>query len=82
MRCAVYARYSSDNQSEASIDDQVRLCRALIDTRGWTYLEAYSDRALSGSSPFRPGYQKLLEDARSGLFDAVVAEALDRLSRD
>ncbi len=82
MRCTVYARYSSDNQSEASIDDQVRLCRALIDTRGWTYLEAYSDRALSGSSPFRPGYQKLLEDARSGRFDAVVAEALDRLSRD
>ena len=78
MRRAIYARY----QREASIEDQVRLCRALIDDRGWHYLDAYSDRALSGSSPFRPSYQKLLEDARSGLFDAVVAEALDRLSRD
>jgi DNA invertase Pin-like site-specific DNA recombinase len=45
-------------------------------------LHAYHDRAMSGTSHLRPGYQKLLEDARSGVFDAVVAEALDRLSRD
>ncbi len=37
---------------------------------------------MSGASPFRVGYQKLLEDARAGVFDVVVAEALDRLSRD
>ena len=45
-------------------------------------LHSYHDRALSGASRLRPGYQKLLEDARAGAFDVVVSEALDRLSRD
>jgi DNA invertase Pin-like site-specific DNA recombinase len=82
MRAVIYARYSSENQREASIEDQVRQCRAHIERAGWTYLHAYTDRAISGSTPFRAGYQKLLEEARAGLFDIVVAEALDRLSRD
>ena len=42
----------------------------------------YSDRALSGATTLRPDYQRLLVDARNGLFEAVVAEGLDRLSRD
>jgi hypothetical protein len=66
----------------ASIDDQVRVCCERIEREGWTYLHAYCDRAMSGTSQLRPGYQKLLEDARHRLFDVVVAEALDRLSRD
>src|SRR5919106_79534 len=82
MRAVIYARYSSDNQREASIEDQVRLARAHIESRGWTYLHAYNDRAFSGASALRPGYQRLLADARDGQFDVVVAEALDRLSRD
>ena len=82
MRCAIYARYSSDNQRDASIEDQVRLCRTRIDSEGWRYLQTYADRAKSGATTLRPGYQKLLEDARAGSFDIVVAEALDRLSRD
>ncbi len=65
-----------------TIDDQIRVCRARIEGEGWTYLHAYIDRAQSGASPLRPGYQKLLEDARAGAFDVIVAEALDRLSRD
>ena len=81
-RAAIYARYSSDNQSEASIEDQVRQCRARIDREGWRAGEVYSDRAISGATTLRPGYQKMLEDARSGRFDVLVAEALDRLSRD
>ncbi len=82
MRAVIYARYSSQNQREASIEDQVRLCRKHVESRGWSYLHAYTDRATSGASPFRAGYQKLLEDARAGEFDVVVSEALDRLSRD
>ncbi len=82
MRAVIYARYSSDNQREASIEDQIRVCRAHIEQQGWDYLTAYTDPAISGASTLRPGYQKLLEDARSHDFDVVVAEALDRLSRD
>ena len=82
MRAVIYARYSSENQREASIEDQVRECRAFIDRQGWAYQHAYTDRALSGASTLRAGYQLLLQEAREGRFDVVVAEALDRLSRD
>ncbi len=82
MRAVIYARFSSNNQRDASIEDQVRQCRQYIDRQGWTYLHAYTDRAISGARLLRAGYQKLLEDARASSYDVVVAEALDRLSRD
>jgi site-specific DNA recombinase len=81
-RAAIYARYSSDNQREASIEDQVRLCREIATARGWTVVEVYGDHAISGASMLRPGYQKLLEDMRASRFEVLVAEGLDRLSRD
>ncbi len=82
MRAVIYARYSSNNQREASIEDQVEVCRRYIAQQGWVLTEVYSDAAISGATTLRPGYQKLLEDARKGAFEVVVAEALDRLSRD
>jgi site-specific DNA recombinase len=82
MRAAIYARYSSDMQSEASIEDQVRLCRERIESRDWDLVQTYADRATSGASILRPGLQGLIEDVMSGKLDVVVAEALDRLSRD
>ena len=82
MRAAIYARYSSENQREASIEDQVRLCKVRLTREGWSVAATYSDRAISGSQALRPGYQKLLQDVRSGRVDVVVAEALDRVSRD
>ena len=81
-RAVIYARYSSDNQRDASIEDQVRQCRARIDQEGWQRGDIYSDHAISGATTLRPGYQRMLEDARAGRFEVVVAEALDRLSRD
>jgi site-specific DNA recombinase len=82
MRAVIYARYSSELQRAASIDDQIRLCRAKIATEGWRLLCIYKDAAQSGATLLRPGYQKLLDEARIGSFDIVVTEALDRLSRD
>ncbi|ESX64005.1 DNA resolvase [Mesorhizobium sp. LSHC420B00] len=82
-RVALYARYSSDNQREASIEDQLRLCRELAARERWTVVETYVDAAISGSSVIRrPDIQRLLADAQSGQFEIVLAEALDRLSRD
>jgi site-specific DNA recombinase len=82
LRAVVYARYSSEQQRDSSIEDQIRLCRQRIAQEGWEYRHAYTDRAISGASALRPAYQALLEDARRGEFDIVVGEALDRLSRD
>src|ERR1700688_3314431 len=82
MRAVIYVRYSSDLQREASIEDQVSVCRQRIEREGWQLTTTYSDAASSGASRLRPCYQKLLEGARNGAFDIVVAEALDRLSRD
>lgn len=82
MRAIIYARYSSDQQSAASIDDQLRLCRERVTREGWTLQQVYRDAAISGASSLRPGYQAVLECARGAECDIVVAEALDRLSRD
>ncbi len=81
-RVAIYARYSSDNQRDASIEDQQRLCREHAEQQGWRVVESYADHAISGSSLLRPGVQDLLTDATVAKFDVILAEALDRLSRD
>ncbi|MCY4002160.1 MAG: recombinase family protein [Rhodospirillales bacterium] len=83
LRCALYARYSSDQQRDASIEDQFRVCRERAEREGWKIVGTYKDSAISGDSVIlRPGVQALLEDARRGAFEIVVAEALDRVSRD
>ncbi|MCG2842283.1 recombinase family protein [Sandaracinobacter sp. RS1-74] len=81
-RVALYARYSSDNQRDASIEDQLRQCRERAAREGWTIVESYSDRAISGASLIRPGIQSVLADAQAGRFDILLSEALDRISRD
>jgi site-specific DNA recombinase len=82
MRAASYARYSSDNQRENSITDQLRLCRLHAERQGWNIVEEYSDRATSGASLLRPGVQALTSNAGRGRFDIILTESLDRLSRD
>jgi site-specific DNA recombinase len=82
MRAVIYARYSSDQQRSTSIDDQIRLCKERIAREGWTLVQVYRDAAISGATTLRPGYQAMMEGARETEFDIVVAEALDRLSRD
>ena len=80
MRVALYARYSSDQQRDASIEDQFRECRKLAAREGWTVVREFDDRRLSGATILRDGLQELL--ASTDEFDVVVAESLDRLSRD
>ena len=82
-RIALYARYSSDNQREASIEDQFRICREQAKREKWKIVGTYKDARISGASMIlRPGIQSLLQDAQAGQFDVVLAEALDRISRD
>jgi len=80
LRAATYARYSSDRQRDAFIEDQDRGTRkraADLDV-----VATYADRAVSGSEFLRPEFQCLIEGARRKLFEVVLAESLDRFSRD
>ncbi len=82
MKAALYARYSSDNQRDASIEDQLRICRARAEREGWTIIDSYTDRSISGASLLRPGVQELIADGLKRRFDVILTESLDRLSRD
>jgi DNA invertase Pin-like site-specific DNA recombinase len=82
MRVAIYARYSSDNQRDASIADQVRVCRVFAEREAWTVADEFHDHAISGATLLRPGFQALMRRALEREFDIVLAESLDRFSRD
>ena len=83
MKAAIYARYSSENQSEKSIDDQVRVCKNYCKEHEITVSDEYIyvDEALSGSLLNRPGLQALDKAAENKEFEAVVVDDLSRLSR-
>lgn len=79
----IYARYSSDQQSYRSIEDQFDLCRSYAQREGLIVTATYEDRAQSGASmQGRLGLARLLRDAADRLFTHLVVESLDRLSRD
>jgi site-specific DNA recombinase len=82
MKVAIYARYSSENQRDASIADQLRVCREFATRQGWTVIEEFTDHAVSGATLLRAGFQALMRDALTRRFDVVLAESLDRFSRD
>ena len=84
MRAAVYARFSSENQREQSIDDQIRVCKTFADRDGITILEnhIYYDEAQSGSIRVRPGLEALKRAAEDKQFDAVLVDDSSRLCRD
>ncbi len=83
IQVAIYARYSSDKQRDASIDDQVRNCRAFAEREGWKGKpRIYADKAISGAKRDRPEYQQMINDAEEKQFDVLLVDDLSRLSRD
>lgn len=80
MRVAAYARYSTDLQRDASLEDQLRNCRAYAARQGWPEPTVYSDAAISGARSDRPGYRALLAEASR--YDVVLVDDISRLSRD
>ena len=81
-RAALYARFSTERQTDASIQGQFRNCEAYCEREGWTIVDRYGDEAISGRKTDRPGYQRMLADAEAGRFDVLVVDDLSRLSRD
>jgi site-specific DNA recombinase len=84
LRAALYARYSTDQQRQTSIDDQLRAARLRAAAEGWPIVAQHADQGISGSVPvaLRPGGKALLADVLAGRFDVLVLEGLDRLSRE
>jgi DNA invertase Pin-like site-specific DNA recombinase len=81
MNVVLYARYSSDNQNETSIEQQVKVCREYCQRNNHTIISEYSDEAISGRTDDRPQFQKMLRDSKRNMFQGVVIYSVDRFSR-
>ena len=82
MRAAIYARYSSEMQRAASIEDQARNCRKRADSEGWEIVTTFADEAITGSDNSRPQYQAMLAAAARKEFDVLLVDDLSRFARD
>jgi DNA invertase Pin-like site-specific DNA recombinase len=77
MKAVIYARYSSDNQTENSIEGQLRESKEFAERKGITIFGTYIDRALSAKTDNRPQFQKMIRDSAKGLFDVIIVWKLD-----
>ena len=83
MKAVIYARYSSDNQREESIEGQVRECQSFAERKGYSVIRTYIDRALSGTrADNRPEFQQMISDSTLREFQYVIVWKIDRFSRD
>ena len=82
MTAVIYARYSSDNQREESIEGQIRECTAYAEKNGITVIKHYIDRAFSAKTDNRPEFQQMIKDSGKKLFDVVLVWKFDRFARN
>ena len=82
MTGVIYARYSSDNQREESIEGQLRECKEFAEKNDITILGTYIDRALSAKTDNRPDFQRMIKDSEKNMFDVVLVWKLDRFARN
>lgn len=82
MNVVIYARFSSHNQHETSIEGQLKECYAYAQRNGYTVIETYIDRALTGTNDNRPEFQKMIDDSAKKQFQAILVYQLDRFARN
>lgn len=83
MKTAViYARYSSDRQTEQSIEGQVRVCNDYAERHDILIVNQYIDRATTGTNDNRDAFQQMLKDSDKKAWDYVLVYKLDRFSRN
>lgn len=78
----IYARYSSHNQRDVSIEQQVEACRKHAAELGLTVTATYEDRAISGKTDKRPSFQRMMRDAEQHKFAYVLAWKSNRIGRN
>lgn len=71
-KAVIYARYSSHNQREESIEGQLRKCHAFAEQHNLVVIEEYIDRALSGKTDNRADFQRMIKDSEKGHFSATT----------
>jgi len=82
VKAAIYARYSSDNQRDESIDAQVRACEEYAQHNSIQIVKVYPDRAKSATNDKRVEFQRMIEDSGKDVFEIIIIHKLDRFSRD
>ena len=82
MKAVIYARYSSDNQREESIEGQIRECTEYAEYNDMEIVGTYIDRAYSARTDHRPEFQRMIKDSEKKQFDVVLVWKLDRFARD
>lgn len=83
MKTAViYARYSSDSQTEQSIDGQLRVCQDYAKSHDIVILNTYIDRAMTGTNDNRPDFQRMIKDSNRREWNYVIVYKFDRFSRN
>lgn len=82
MKGVIYARYSSDNQKETSIEDQLRDCQRFAEDNEIEIIGVYADRAKTGRNDNRAEFQRMLMDSDRRNFDVVIVWKLDRFARN
>lgn len=82
MKGVIYARYSSDNQREESIESQIRECKAFAEKKDIEIVETYIDRALSAKTDNRPDFQRLIKDSASKNFEILLVWKLNRFAQN
>ncbi|MDD3232220.1 MAG: recombinase family protein [Clostridia bacterium] len=80
-KVCVYARYSSDSQTEQSIDGQLRVCREFAKKNNFVIVKEYIDRAMTGTNDNRPAFQQMLYESKQKGFDFVLVYKFDRFAR-
>ena len=78
----IYARYSSENQRQESIEGQLRECRIFAERNGYEIVGEYTDSALTGRTDRRPGFQAMIREADKKTFKVVIVWKLDRFARN
>ena len=82
MKAVIYARYSSDNQTEASIEGQLRECMEFAERAEIDVIGNYIDRALTAKTDNRPEFQRMIKDSYKHAFDCIIVWKLSRFARN
>lgn len=81
-KAVIYARYSSERQTEQSIEGQLRTCHEFAKAEDIVIIEEYIDRAISGTTDHRPQFQRMINDCKHLDIDYVIVYKLDRFARN